>query len=63
MCDFIYYSSLSYLLRKGEEKRAVFLHVPVESDEYAVKIGVEVTIELIRALVESGRMKKVGAGI
>lgn len=63
MCDFIYYSSLSYLLKKGEKKRAVFLHVPVEADKYAVKTGVEVTIELIRALVESGKTKKVGAGI
>ena len=36
----------------------VFLHVPVEADEAALKTGVEVTIELIRALVQSGRMKK-----
>jgi pyrrolidone-carboxylate peptidase len=58
LCDFIYYSSLSHLLKKGEEKRVVFLHVPVEADEAALKTGVEVTIELIRALVQSGRMKK-----
>jgi len=63
LCDFIYYSSLSYLLKKEEEKRVVFLHVPVEADEAALKTGVEVTIELIRALVQSGRMKKLRTGV
>lgn len=36
----------------------MFLHVPVASDDAALKIGIDVTIELIRALVPSCRMKK-----
>lgn len=58
MCDFIYYSSLAYLTKKEEEKRVVFLHVPVESDEATLKTGVEVTLELIRALVQSDQTRK-----
>jgi pyroglutamyl-peptidase len=49
---------LAHLTEKGEERRVVFLHVPVDSNESAVKTGVEVTIELIRALVQSDRLKK-----
>jgi pyroglutamyl-peptidase len=59
LCDYIYYSTLAQLFRKGEERRVVFLHVPVESNDAAVKAGVEITIELIRALVQSSRMKNV----
>jgi pyroglutamyl-peptidase len=40
----------------------VFLHVPVDVDERALRTGVDVTVELIRALVQSGRMKKLAAG-
>ncbi|KAH8771478.1 hypothetical protein BGZ57DRAFT_896202 [Hyaloscypha finlandica] len=58
LCDFIYYSTLAHLTKKDEKRRAVFLHVPVDSDAAAVKTGVEVTIELIRAMVRSGRLKK-----
>ncbi|TVY27915.1 Pyroglutamyl-peptidase [Lachnellula hyalina] len=59
LCDFIYYSSLAYLTKEEEEeRRVVFLHVPVNSDETAVNTGTEVALELIRALVQSGRMKK-----
>lgn len=36
----------------------VFLHVPVDSDEAALNTGTEVALELIRAMVQSGRMKK-----
>ncbi|KAG0650699.1 Pyroglutamyl aminopeptidase I [Hyphodiscus hymeniophilus] len=62
LCDFIYYSSLSYLEMKGEEKRVVFLHVPIDVDEAAVKTGVEATIELIRAMIQSDGQKKLSAG-
>jgi pyroglutamyl-peptidase len=58
LCDFIYYSSLAHLTKKEEQRRVVFLHVPVDSDEASIKLGTEVTIELIRALVQSGRLKK-----
>jgi len=59
LCDFIYYSSLAYLTRKEEERRVVFLHVPVNSDEVAIQTGVDITVELIRAIVQSGRMSKI----
>lgn len=59
LCDYIYYSSLAQLLRKEEERRVVFLHVPVDSDDAALKTGLQITLELIRALVQSGRMKSV----
>ncbi|TVY83506.1 Pyroglutamyl-peptidase [Lachnellula suecica] len=58
LCDFIYYSSLAYLTQKEEERRVVFFHVPVDSDETAINTGTEVVLELIRSLVQSGRMKK-----
>jgi len=59
LCDFIYYSSLAYLTKKNEERRVVFLHVPTASDEASVKTGVDITLELIRAMVQSDRMSKI----
>lgn len=59
LCDFIYYSSLAELTKKGEEKRALFFHVPVDVSEKAVRTGVEATLELIRAVVQSGRVGKI----
>jgi pyroglutamyl-peptidase len=50
------------LTKKEEERRVVFLHVPVDSDEEAIETGLDVTIELIRALVQSGRLKKMVQG-
>ena len=58
LCDFIYFSSMAYLTHKEEERRVVFLHVPVNADEVAIENGIEITIELIRAMVQSDRMKK-----
>ena len=49
---------MAYLYQKEEERRVVFLHVPVDSDDAAVRTGTDVTIALIRAMVQSGRMKK-----
>jgi len=58
LCDFIYFSSLAHLTKKNEERRVVFLHVPVDSTEEAIKTGVAVTVELIRTLVQSERLNK-----
>lgn len=55
MCDFIYYSSLALLWKIKAERKVVFLHVPADSDEAAIETGKEVLIELIRALVQSGK--------
>lgn len=58
LCDFIYFSSLAHLYKKEEERRVLFLHVPVECDDFAVRKGVDITVELIRALIQSDKMKK-----
>lgn len=57
LCDYIYYSSLAHLFKNGKGRQVVFLHIPVESDIVSVEAGVQITLELIRALVQSGRMK------
>lgn len=54
LCDFIYYSSLARLWKRHEKRRVVFFHVPVDSDQESLLEGKEVTIALIRALVQSG---------
>jgi pyroglutamyl-peptidase len=61
LCDFIYYSSLAHLWKREEERRVLFLHVPVESDEVNVKRGSEALLELVRSAVvslEMGRWEK-----
>ncbi|CAG8959079.1 hypothetical protein HYFRA_00012860 [Hymenoscyphus fraxineus] len=58
LCDFIFFSSLAHLTKKEEERRVVFFHVPVRCDEESINTGIEVCLELIRAIVQSGRMKK-----
>ncbi|RFU31332.1 hypothetical protein B7463_g5027, partial [Scytalidium lignicola] len=58
LCDFIYYSSLAHLYRKNEDRRVLFLHVPVDNDPASIKVGVEVTIELIRAVVQNLKTKQ-----
>jgi hypothetical protein len=50
---------MAHLTKKEEERRVVFLHVPVDSDEAAIETGIEVTVELIRALVQSDRLGKI----
>jgi len=62
LCDFIYFSSLAHLEIQKEERRVTFLHVPVDVGDVAVKTGVSVAVELIRAMVQSGRMKKLVKG-
>ena len=53
LCDFVFFSSLAYLYRKKETRRVVFLHVPCDASDAMVARGRNVTINLIRALVES----------
>jgi len=57
LCDFIYFSSLAHLEKHGEERRVVFFHVPVDVDEKSIQTGIDTVVELIRAMVQSGRMK------
>jgi pyroglutamyl-peptidase len=60
LCGFIYYNSLvHYYSIKKDERPVVFLHVPdLSGSEDKLREGWEVTVGLIKALVESRR--KVG---
>ena len=54
MCAFIYYASMAWFWKRGAEERPVmFLHVPDCPTEEDVEVGRQVTMGLIRALVES----------
>ena len=53
MCDFIYFSSLAHLWRRGRPRRALFLHVPAGSAPEHVDLGRELVLQLIRSAVES----------
>lgn len=53
LCDFIYFSSLAHLYKNGEYRRVIFLHVPSDASDKAVAKGKDLTIHLIRSLVES----------
>ncbi|KAK5658769.1 hypothetical protein OQA88_1580 [Cercophora sp. LCS_1] len=58
LCDFIYYSSLAELYKRGRERNVVFFHVPCENSERNFEIGRGLLVELIRAVVESGEKAK-----
>lgn len=57
LCGFIYYNSLAhYFSIKEDERPVMFLHVPdLTSSEEKMKEGWDVTVALIKALVESRR--------
>lgn len=42
--------------------QVVFLHVPVDVNESAIRVGVEATLELIRAVIQSDRRSKPKSG-
>ncbi|KAF5665912.1 pyroglutamyl-peptidase 1 [Fusarium heterosporum] len=53
LCDFIYYSSLSELWKLQRPRKALFLHVPADSSPASIEKGRELTLNLIRSVVES----------
>lgn len=53
LCDWIYYCSLSHLLRSNRPKKACFLHVPCDASDESVLQGRELAINLVRAIAES----------
>jgi pyroglutamyl-peptidase len=55
LCGFIYYNSLAhYFSIKENERPVIFLHVPdLTSSEEKMKEGWDVTVALVKALVES----------
>lgn len=57
LCGFLYYNSLAHCFSiKEEERPVVFMHVPdLSQSESKLREGWEVTVALIKALVESKR--------
>ncbi|KAF4456474.1 Pyroglutamyl-peptidase 1 [Fusarium austroafricanum] len=53
MCDFIYYSSLAELWKLQRPRKALFLHVPADASPASIEKGRELTLNLIRSIVES----------
>ncbi|KAL4726023.1 hypothetical protein ACLX1H_006699 [Fusarium chlamydosporum] len=53
LCDFIYYSSLSELWKQQRPRKALFLHVPADASPSSVERGRDLTLNLIRSIVES----------
>ena len=58
MCDYIYFSSLAHLEKRGEEKRVLFLHVPSDASERSIEIGRELVLQLVRSVVESEMVRR-----
>jgi pyrrolidone-carboxylate peptidase len=58
MCDFIYYSSLSELWKLQRPRKTLFLHVPADASPTSVAKGRELTLNLIRSVVESEMIVK-----
>lgn len=58
LCDFIYFSSLSHLLKAKQRRNVVFFHVPADASEKAITTGRELVLQLIRSLVESEVSRK-----
>ncbi|KAK4165742.1 hypothetical protein QBC43DRAFT_207945 [Cladorrhinum sp. PSN259] len=58
LCDFIYFSSLSYLWKQPRERKVLFLHVPSDASEGAVQRGRELLLQLVRGVVESEQLRK-----
>ncbi|CAF3442667.1 unnamed protein product [Fusarium graminearum] len=53
LCDFIYYSSLSELWKQKRPRKTVFLHVPADASPSSIERGRDLTLNLIRSIVES----------
>lgn len=51
LCEFIFYSSMALALQAGQDRNAVFFHVPALCEDADIELGKEVTIALVKALV------------
>ncbi|KJZ80595.1 hypothetical protein HIM_00445 [Hirsutella minnesotensis 3608] len=63
LCEFIYYSSLSTLLKQDRSKKVVFFHVPCDASDRHVTQGRELAVNLIRAIAESETQRASGASL
>jgi hypothetical protein len=52
LCEFIYYTSLAHAYQAKRDRGVVFFHVPGWTDERGLARGKDVTVALIKALVE-----------
>ena len=53
LCDFIYYSSLAHLSKQKRPRKVIFMHVPSDASERSIERGRDLTINLVRSIVES----------
>jgi pyroglutamyl-peptidase len=53
LCAFVYYLSMAWFYRRGEDRPVVFCHLPNLLSEEEVETGVDVVVALIYALVTS----------
>lgn len=53
LCDFIYFSSLAHLYKSDQRRNVVFLHVPANVEPEQLGKGKELTLQLIRSIIES----------
>ncbi|KAJ4307389.1 hypothetical protein N0V84_012773 [Fusarium piperis] len=52
LCGYTYFSSLAHLYNKGETRRLLFLHVPIEHASTDIERGVEVATAVLTAMVD-----------
>ena len=70
LCDYIYFSSLAWFARvnghmeegKASDRPVLFLHVPPDSDEEMLRKGLDVTVGLIEAMVDTWASPPNGTG-
>ncbi|PFH57750.1 hypothetical protein XA68_14636 [Ophiocordyceps unilateralis] len=53
LCEFIYFTSLSELMRRRRRRNVVFLHVPCHATERYVTQGRDLALSLVRAVAQS----------
>jgi pyrrolidone-carboxylate peptidase len=51
LCDFVFYTSLSLALQKGQDRNVLFLHVPGGSEDEDIDQGRVVALALIKTMV------------
>lgn len=52
LCGYICFSSLAHLYNKGERRRLIFLHAPIECESEDIERGVKVASAVISAMVD-----------
>lgn len=60
LCGFIYYTDLVEMKKHGKNKKrdVAFMHVPSLNTEEELQMGVDVAVELVKAMVQTWREQK-----